>query len=81
MKLKKNIALSESGFIFNPATGDSYSVNQLASEVLGLLKDAKSLEEVKGEILKKYEVTAASLEEDLDDFTAHLQQLGLLDHE
>lgn len=79
MKLKKNIALSESGFIFNPATGDSYSVNQVASEVLGMLKDAKSLTEVKTEIQDKYEVSASSIDEDLDDFTTHLQQLGLLD--
>ena len=81
MKLKKNIALSESGFIFNPATGDSYSVNQLASDVLGMLKDDKSLTEVKREIQDKYEVSASSLDEDLHDFTTHLQQLGLLDRE
>ena len=81
MKLKKNVALSESGFIFNPATGDSYCVNQLASDVLGMLKDDKSLAEVKSEIQDKYEVSASSLDEDLYDLTTHLQQLGLLDCE
>ncbi len=77
MVLKKSIAVSESGFIFNPTTGDSYTVNQVAAEILELLKESRSLEEVKKEILKNYEVDEKSLTEDLSDFYAHLQQLDL----
>ena len=80
MKLNKNIAISESGFMFNPATGDSYSVNQLATEVLGMLKTSQPMIEIKSALQDKYEVSEASLEEDLQDFIAHLQQLGLIDH-
>jgi hypothetical protein len=57
MKIKKSIAVSKSGFIFNPSTGDSYTVNQIAAEILELLKESNSLEEVKQEILKKYITT------------------------
>jgi hypothetical protein len=28
MRIRKNIAISENGFIFNPLTGDSFSVNE-----------------------------------------------------
>ena len=80
MKLKKNIALSESGFVFNPSTGDSYSVNQLAGEILGNLKEAKPLETIKKDILNRYEVSSKALEEDISDFISYLHQLGLLDH-
>ena len=38
MKLKKNIATSEAGLIFNPGTGDSFSVNSIGSEILAMLK-------------------------------------------
>jgi hypothetical protein len=38
MYLRKNIATSESGFIFNPATGDSFSANPVAAEILLQLK-------------------------------------------
>ena len=38
MNLRKNIATSESGFIFNPSTGDSFSANPLAAEILLHLK-------------------------------------------
>jgi hypothetical protein len=79
MKLKKNIALSESGFIFNPATGDSFTVNHIAAQVIEKMKDAKSPEEIKAELLDQYEVRASALEEDLHDFTTHLRQLGLLE--
>ena len=34
MKLKKNIATSESGFVFNPSTGDSFSLNTIGAEIL-----------------------------------------------
>ena len=81
MKIKKSIAVSKSGFIFNPSTGDSYTVNQIAAEILELLKESDSLEKVKETILKNYDVDEKSLEEDLNDFSAHLQQLGLTDYE
>ena len=42
MKLKKNIATSEAGFIFNPGTGDSFSVNNIGSEILVMFKENKS---------------------------------------
>ena len=48
MKLKKNIATSEAGLIFNPGTGDSFSVNNIGAEILSLLKENKSHEEIIG---------------------------------
>jgi hypothetical protein len=81
MNIKKSIAVSKSGFIFNPSTGDSYTVNQIAAEILEVLKESNSLEKVKEKILKDYDVDEKSLEEDLHDFSAHLQQLGLTEYE
>ena len=39
MQIKKNIALSNTGFVFNPTTGDSYTINQVGQEILGVLKE------------------------------------------
>ena len=36
--LKKDIALSDTGVVFNPATGDSFSVNAVGLELLRLLQ-------------------------------------------
>ncbi|MEN8247591.1 MAG: PqqD family protein [Bacteroidota bacterium] len=81
MKIKQSIAVSKAGFIFNPTTGDSYTVNQIAAEILDLAKKHNSLEKVKEEILKTYDVNEKTLTEDLNDFSSHLQQLGLTDNE
>ena len=79
MHLKKNIATSESGFIFNPSTGDSFSSNPIAAEILLQLKDGSSVQQVKNLILEKYDVEPNQLEKDWDDFAAQLRDGNLLD--
>ena len=79
MKLKSNIATSESGFVFNPSTGDSFSSNAVAAEILLLLKDNNSMKEIKQIILSRYEVESSQVEKDLDDFLTHLKENNLLE--
>lgn len=79
MKLKKNIAASESGFVFNPTTGDSYSTNPIGAEILSLMKEGKSFAEISSTILEKYEVDAAVFEKDYMDFAAQLKGYNLLE--
>lgn len=79
MRLKKNIATSESGFIFNPSTGDSFSSNPIAADILLQLKDGATTQEVKNNILEKYEVEPSQLERDWDDFAAQLREGNLLE--
>jgi hypothetical protein len=43
MLIKENIALSENGFVFNPSTGDSFTMNSTGKEVLMLIKEGKNL--------------------------------------
>ncbi len=79
MKLKKNIATSENGFVFNPSTGDSFSSNPIAATILGLLKAGHSAEEIKTELLSQYEVEPSQLERDIDDFLHQLRDENLLE--
>ncbi len=79
MKLRKNIATSEAGFIFNPGTGDSFSVNQTGAEILSLLKLDKSHEEIIELITTKFEVDADQIERDLDDFVSQLFTYNLIE--
>jgi hypothetical protein len=79
MKLKKNIATSESGFVFNPSSGDSFSLNSIGAEILLQMKENKSSEEIKKDILNRYEVDKSLLERDWDDFMAQLRDNNLLD--
>ena len=80
MKLKKNIATSESGFIFNPATGDSYSANPVGSDIILLMKENKSIAEIKKNITSKYDVEDSQFDKDYDDLLAQLRDNNLLEH-
>ena len=78
MKLNKNLAVSESGFIFNPGTGDSFSVNPIGAAVLGLLKEDKSPDQIKAVLFEKYEVEKTLLEKDVDDFLTQLKDHNMM---
>lgn len=77
--LKKNIAVSESGFVFNPTTGDSFSLNGVGTEILKLMKEGKSEQEIKIAIQSLFEVDDETLEKDYYDFLKMLGQFKLLD--
>ena len=79
MKLKKNIATSAEGFIFNPGTGDSFSTNPIGAEILSLLKEEKTMPEIIDSICGKYDVDKSQFEKDLDDFKSQLVDSNILD--
>jgi len=77
MIIKKNIAISDSGFLFNPSSGDSYSLNPVGQEILKLLKDGKEDEEIIDYILKNYMTDKDAVEKDLYDFKNVLENYKL----
>ncbi|MGI4741881.1 MAG: PqqD family protein [Janthinobacterium lividum] len=79
MKLKKNIATSAAGFVFNPATGDSFAANPLAAEIIGLLQAGQDAAAIQATLLARYEVSASQLQRDVDDLLAQLAQYHLLE--
>ncbi|MFC0512817.1 PqqD family protein [Mucilaginibacter angelicae] len=79
MKLKSNIATSDNGFIFNPATGDSFSGNDMAAQLLTAMKSGKTEAEIKQDILSRYEVGENQLDRDWDDWMLQLKEANLLE--
>ena len=80
-KIKSNIALSDSGFIFIPSSGDSYSANPIGLQILNLLKQNKNEKEIKAAILADYQVDAATFEKDYYDFVNQLKQNNMIENE
>lgn len=78
MVLKKNLALSETGFLFNPGNGDSFSLNPIALEVVEMLKAGKDEAAIRAALFAAYAVDADTLEKDLYDFLNRLRQYKLL---
>lgn len=77
--IRKNIAVSETGFLFNPGTGDSFSANPVAAEIIQLLKNGQTISSIKQQILEKYEVLPSQVDRDLDEFINQLKEAQLLD--
>ncbi|MFZ4752621.1 MAG: PqqD family protein [Chitinophagaceae bacterium] len=76
--IKKNIATNEMGFVFNPATGDSYSMNPTASLIIKWMKEGKSSNEIKKLMIETFEVDKISVEKDFEDFMNALKEQNLL---
>ncbi len=79
MIIKGNVALSDNGFVFNPSTGDSYTLNNTGKEALALIKEGKDINEIATLMLEKYEVDQTTLERYLVDFVNDLRINNLLE--
>ena len=80
LKIKKNIAVSDSGFVFNPLTGDSYSLNPIGVSIFKMLQKESEIEEIKTTILDTYDTDETTFEKDFYDFTKKLADLKLIDN-
>ncbi|MDG1729689.1 MAG: PqqD family protein [Algibacter sp.] len=81
MKLKNNIAISETGFVFDPNSGDSYSLNSIGKEILELIKSGKSKSDISFHILNTYDADEFTFERNYDDFIDMLKHHKLLENE
>jgi hypothetical protein len=81
MLIKENIALSENGFVFNPSTGDSFTMNKTGKEVMMLIKDGKNISQITELMIEKYDVDSNTLERYLSDFLNDLSMNNLLEEE
>ncbi|GAB2568697.1 PqqD family protein [Spirosoma areae] len=79
MKLKKSVAISENGFVFNASRGDSFSTNPAGTQILDWLRDGKTDKDMMGLLLEKYEIDEATCEKDLYDFINMLKQQNLVE--
>ncbi len=79
MKLKKNIAVSETGFLFDPNSGESFSVNETGKKILTFLEEGKNENEISKWFTDNYEVDNATFENNFNDFLTVLQNYRIVD--
>ena len=73
----KRLAISETGFVFDPQTGYSYVVNETGIEILDCLKNNMDEPNIMKHIMKNYEVIEDQARRDYDSFILRLKQYGL----
>jgi len=79
MIIKENIALSENGFVFNPSTGDSFTLNNSGKEVLIMIKEGKTLSQIADMMISKYDADRVTIERYLEDFVNDLSMNNLME--
>lgn len=79
MKIKKKLAISESGFVFDPQTGESFSLNETGTEMLNLMKEGKSDSDIRQHFLDTYDVDESAFDRAFLDFTSMLKFYHIYD--
>jgi hypothetical protein len=81
MNINKNIAVSDSGFVFNPTTGESYSVNPIGVEIIEMLKQEKSIDEINQVLIGRYNADVVTIDKDVSDFINLLKLYSLIENQ
>ncbi|HFC98780.1 MAG TPA: HPr-rel-A system PqqD family peptide chaperone [Thermosulfurimonas dismutans] len=76
MKLRR-LAINEEGFIFDPETGNSYTVNETGLFILEKLRQGLSPEEIARLLSQEYDISPEEARRDLEDFLEVLVRYGL----
>jgi len=79
MKLKKNIAISETGFLFDPNSGESFSLNETGKKILQFLQEGKSENKISEWFIENYEVDQTIFENNFNDFITVLHNFKIVE--
>ncbi len=78
LKRLEDLAISESGFLFDPYSGATFNINHTGRLILQLLKEGKGFEDIQFALKGKYEVGDADLGSDIYEFINLLKENCLL---
>jgi len=81
MKIKNNISVSKSGFVFDSKTGESFSLNPTAREIMELLIEGRNEDEIKEYFTTKYSVDESVFSRHMDDYIQMLIHFHIVESE
>jgi len=74
----KVLALSDTGFVFDPTTGNTYTLNESAVFILKALKKGNDRQEIARTLTQEFDVSELQAEEDVGDTLLQLKEAGLI---
>ena len=74
IELLQRLAINESGFVFDPVNGRSFTVNQAGLAMLNLMVKNNSTSEIIEKIVAEWDVDASQAERDLLEFSAEMRK-------
>ena len=79
--MKDDIILAEvegEGMIIDVEKGASYFLNETALLIYSMLREGKTIEEIKAALLKEYDVDEVDVDKDIRDFMNRLEKKAVL---
>jgi hypothetical protein len=73
-----DLAVSETGFVFDPYTGTSFNTNTSGRTILNCLKEGQGRDQLLMALQDQFEVGNEDLNRDLDEFIYLLRENGIL---
>ena len=73
------LALNENGFVFDPTTGESFSLNDSAMKIINLLRKGNDTESVATQLSEDFDVDFNDSYTDTLEFVEKLKYFGLVD--
>ena len=78
MQTINQLVLDENNIVFHPMMGNSYQLNDISREILVLLREHKTKNEIITKLTQEYEVSENELFIDVSDFFSKMKVYGLL---
>jgi len=75
----KSLVINESGFAFDPFTGETYTLNETGALIIRHLREDVPLLEISGKLTKNFKVNPAEAYTDVLEFRNKLVIYGLLE--
>ena len=72
------LAINDEGFVFDPSTGESFTVTQTGLVILKGLKEERGNQELTKLLTEEYEVSTQEAERDVIDFIQRLRTYNLM---
>lgn len=79
MSKLNSLAISDNGFIFKPATGESFTTNEMGLFIIDLLKEGKSGDEIINAMTEDFEIDNVTAGRDLYEFLDFLKRENMTD--
>ena len=74
-EILKRLATSESGFVFDPVSGRSYTANDSAVAILKILQETSDIGSITDKVVDEFDVTRGAAERDILEFAGKLRGL------
>lgn len=69
----KRLALSESGFVFDPVSGQSFSVNETGLVILHLAQHEDDIDQITVQLAEQFDASLVEIKRDVQDFVTRLK--------